>query len=251
MKKTLALVLTLILALSLVACGGADTPNNETSTLPPSTSLRNNEIQAPQSSKPASTQATAPESVSVPVAQAPGLSETEAIAISMGLYENGYCPFLSFLWGFGWGSGIDPEPSFRMDDIIEDMPYYRSTVYSSRAHLEEELGKTFTTAFVQRNTAEFFDGDADGHILLVERDGVLYRREPGGMGGTYALATETIKIENMNIEGWTFTMHGLNPHDDSPLEELVWTFNVTNENGRWLIDSMEGVFSDGSGRQSH
>lgn len=194
-----------------------------------------------------STPAPGASSVAGALAAGPSLTEAQAADISLKLYEEGYIPFYGFLWGGGGHlKGWDWDKSFTRDGWT----YYRFTEYASREALEAAFSGAFTEAFVRRNVARLFEElDYFGRLQLIEQDGELYRVDPGGIGGTFLLATETLEISSLSASGWTFAMHGIDPHDanDGLLEELTCTFQVTGEGEQWQIESFEIGFDDGSG----
>jgi hypothetical protein len=43
-------------------------------------------------------------------------------------------------------------------------------------------------------------------------------------------------------------MYGISIHDEAEADpEHIWTFNAVNNDGKWLIDSMNRRFTDNSG----
>lgn len=169
------------------------------------------------------------------------LSEDEAAKQSLKLYTDGYLSFLALLWG----QDISSESPVAENDKM----FYRSSIYETRSQLEDTFSASFTSGFISRNIGGSFSGEK--YPQMLERDGALYIEEPGGIGGTYTLAKETLEIKNITDTGWVFTMNGWDMWKDAPNEELTWTFTVVYENGGWLIDEMHTVFSDGSGENEY
>ncbi len=249
MKKSIkflsALLAAALLSFMVSACAmewhpiGSNSFGNSSS-MPAESAPSNGVYPAPSSSAPSVIDSSTSSSSAINSA----LTEDDAIKISLRLYNEGYMPFMGFLWGGG-----DSETGWDWDKMItyDGWRYYLYTKYPTRKDIEEAFAAAFTDDFVNRNVSSFFESDADGRLMFIEQNGNLYRIEPGGIGGTYELAVDTIKTSNMNTDGWTFTMYGIDPHSDGPLEDLTCTFTVVQDKGQWLISGFERGFSDGSG----
>lgn len=189
-----------------------------------------------------------------------GMSENEAIMVSAQLYEEGYLPFMHFRRCMDFANTVNFEEYITLDFehtiasgvnagqtlTFDDVPYYRYTAHETRGQMEEELLDCFTQKFAQKNIASLFE--QSGYIpMMVEKNGVLYRADTAGMGGTVALAIDTIKIVNLTPAGWTFMVYGIDMQTDEANEEQTWTFEVVQENEGWRIAGFGYEFDDGSG----
>lgn len=233
MKRNL--ILALLLCVILLA-GCSAPPGSQTSTS--------------QSAASVSSAAQTSASVSSPSLPPATVSEEEARQISFELYNDGYLANLHLARGEDMNSS-----SYITVDGIDYYLYENAGLPQTREELEEYLSVAFSSDFVQRNVDWLLSGDDTGYRKIVEQDGQLYYQQPGGLGGTYELATDTIAISDLSGSGWTFHMLGLALDYDTgehvPDQEYTWAFNVISEDGRWVIDSYEGMFSDGSGHVVH
>lgn len=232
MKKSLAaLVLALILSVSATAC------TSNAASVP----LSMAETSEPRTASLADMPALSMETTASGAEVLPAPSEEEAREVSLGLYAEGYTLFIRIFWS----DLLDRSQSFEEDGRV----FYRVKGFETRRQLEEALGAHFSQAFVDRNMPLFFD--KTHYVQMMEKDGVLYITEGGGLGGTYELYTGKVMIENLSGSGWTFKLYGYDFREDKANEDLTWTFHVVEENGRWAIDSMDSAFSDGSGDQTY
>ena len=210
MKKSLtALVLAVLMLLPLAACGGSQSSSSTTAVSSEASSLE-----------------TIPETI----------SEDEARALSLALYENGYL----LHHGLYWGKHMDQSQYIEIDG----KQYCRLNGYDTWQQLEAALLTCFTSNFVQRTKEDLFSGEWT-NLHMVEQEGYIYLYYSSGIGGTIVLFTENIMIEDLTEAGWTFNMYATDMHTNEATEETMWTFIVVKENDTWVIEQMSypyGVF---------